>query len=97
MFVNVYNIKPNKTLDSNFEFPMDLIKPKYLGAFVRGFIDGDGSFESHKGVFTPRIVGTSKIFLQQIGDIVNKRTGLVYTLYEKQGKTCTYYTLTWSA
>ena len=97
VFNTKYKITSNKTKDVNFVFPLEAIDPKYIGAFVRGFIDGDGSFESHKGTFVPRIVGTSKTFLKQIGNIVNDNTGLVYKLYETKGKACTYYSLRWSA
>ena len=92
-----YNVHINKTLDIEFKFPFNSIPNKFIGAFIRGFIDGDGSFESHDYVFNPSIVGTSKTFIQQVGDIVCKETGLIYKLYEKQGKTCNYYTLRWSA
>lgn len=95
--ITEYNIVPNKTLNTNFTFPLNKIPTVFLGAFVRGFIDGDGSFESHLGAFTPSIVGTSVNWLKQIGDIVTEITGLTYTIYTAQGKTCTYYTLRWSA
>lgn len=92
-----YNIKSNKTYDFNFEFPFDQIPKIYLGSFIRGFIDGDGCFESNKGKFTPSIVGTSKTWILQIGELISKETGLVYKIYEHKGKTCTYYSLRWSA
>lgn len=92
-----YNIISNKTYDFDFKFPLDTIPIEFQGAFVRGFIDGDGSFESHKGVFNPSIVGTSKEWIIQIGNLVSQNTGLIYKIYETKGKTCIYYTLRWSA
>lgn len=92
-----YNIKSNKTYNFDFRFPFELIPEQFYGSLIRGFIDGDGNFESHKGTFNPSIIGTSKIWLTQIGDIINLNTGLVYKIYSKKGKTCTYYTLRWSA
>lgn len=95
--MNEYNILPNKTMNINFIFPIEKIPRSLLGAFVRGFIDGDGSFESHLSIFTPSIIGTSIQWIKQLGDIVSKETGLTYTIYTIKGKTCTHYTLRWSA
>lgn len=95
--MNEYNILPNKTMNINFIFPIEKIPRSLLGAFVRGFIDGDGSFESHLSTFTPSIIGTSIQWIKQLGDIVSKETGLTYTIYTIKGKTCTHYTLRWSA
>ncbi len=92
-----YGIISNKTANIGFSFNMDLIPDDLKGSFIRGFIDGDGSFESHKGIFTPSIVGTSKTWLTQVGDLVSQQTGLIYKIYENKGKTCNYYTLRWSA
>ena len=93
IFINKYFIKPNKTMDFNFKFPFELIPEIYYGSFIRGFIDGDGCFESHEYVFTPTLVSTSKDFLLQISDIIFKYTGMTYHLYKKYGKTCVYYYL----
>lgn len=79
--ITEYNIVPNKTLNINFTFPLDKIPKEFQGAFIRGFIDGDGSFESHLGTFTPSIIGTSIDWLKQIGDIIIEITGLTYTIY----------------
>lgn len=92
-----YHIIQRKTYDYSYKFPFDAIDTIYYGDLIRGFIDGDGSFESHKGSFNPSIVGTSKEWLFQIGDIVRVNTDLDYHLYEHQGKTCKYYSLRWYA
>ena len=92
-----YKILPNKTYNLDFEFPLETIPDNLIKHFIRGFIDGDGCFESEGNIFTPSIVGTSKNWLIQVGDIINLHTKLTYKIYEKVGKTCTYYTLRWSA
>lgn len=94
---DTYGIFSNKTRNYNFKFNFNLIPNEFIGSLIRGFIDGDGSFESSGGIFTPSIVGTSKSWLIQVGDVVNKNTGLVYKIYEIKGKSCTYYSLRWSA
>lgn len=40
-----YNIHPRKTYDNNFVFPFDNIPKEFIGSFILGLIDGDGSFE----------------------------------------------------
>lgn len=60
-FINKYKIIPNKTKDFNFVFDFDLIPNEFHGAFIRGFIDGDGSFEQHDRIFNPSIIGTSEL------------------------------------
>lgn len=95
--INSYNITPNKTMNFNFTFPLDKIPNDLQGAFIRGFIDGDGSFESKKFIFNPSIIGTSKKWVEQVGKLVSANTGLDYKIYTIQGKTCSYYTLRWSA
>lgn len=88
-----YNITPNKTYNFNFEFNFNLIPQSLHGAFIRGFLDGDGSFESKNGVFTPSFIGTSLKWLTQIAELLKVKTGLNYKIYKKQGKTCVYYTV----
>lgn len=93
ILINKYKILPTKTFNFNFKFPFETISEEYWGAFIRGFIDGDGSFEQHKGTFNPTIIGTSKEWLLQIGEIIKNKTDLDNKLYEIQGKTCKYYTM----
>lgn len=54
-----FNLGPRKT-DTDFHFPFQDFPKQYLGALVRGFIDGDGSFEQRAGIFNPTIVGPNK-------------------------------------
>lgn len=93
----IYGIHGDKTHDSDFKFDFSLIDKTLIGHFLRGFIDGDGCFESNKGTFTITIVGTSKNWLTQIGELVSENTGLSFRLYEKSGKTCKYFYLRFSA
>lgn len=93
-----YHIIASKTLDSDFEFPIELI-PNYLqNHFVRGFIDGDGYMgdNGQEGNFTISIVGTSVKFLTLIGDLISKATTMTYNVSKTKGKTCDYYSLRWS-
>lgn len=97
ILINKYKITQNKTMNLDFTFPFQYIPKNLQGAFIRGFIDGDGSFESKNGTFNASIVGTSKNWICQIGDIISQETGLSYKVYENKGKTCDYYALRWSA
>ena len=93
-----YNITSNKTLDSEFEFPIDLIPKTLQGHFVRGFIDGDG-YMGNNGQecnFSVSIVGTSIKLITLLGDLVSNATNMSYKLYKTHGKTCNYYNLRWS-
>jgi len=54
--LSIYNLGPRKT-DLDFELPLNKIPEKFYGALIRGFIDGDGSFEQHDGIFNPVISG----------------------------------------
>lgn len=93
-----YNIISNKTLDINFQFPIELIPENLQNHFVRGFIDGDGYMgdNGQQGNFSISIIGTSLKFITLIGELISKNTGMSYSIYNKQGKTCMYYNLRWS-
>ena len=95
---NTYNITSNKTLDIEFQFPIELIPENLQGHFVRGFVDGDGYMgdNGQEGNFSISIVGTSVKFVTLIGDLVSKATGMSYYINTTQGKTCKYYSLRWS-
>lgn len=93
-----YHIISKKTLDAQFIFPMETIPEDFQGAFVRGFIDGDGYMGNNRceNNFSISIVGTSLSFVTQIGDLVSKNTGMSYSIHTTHGKTCNYYALRWS-
>jgi hypothetical protein len=94
--IKSYNLGPNKT-HVDFNFPFEKIPEKYWGALIRGFIDGDGSFEQQNGAFNPVIVGPNKTWIKQVGDLISSKTELTYKIYERKGKTCNWYVLRWSA
>lgn len=98
IFEKEYNIHQNKTIDINFQFPFELIPENLQNHFIRGFIDGDGYIGNNgcKNNFSISIVGTSEIFLKQIGDLISSYTGMSYKLYKYTGKTVDYISLRWS-
>ena len=88
------NIIQNKTYHTDFEFPFEKMSSKFIRHFIRGFIDGDGCFESNKGVFTITLVNTSLKFMQQLGNEFEKITeGIKSTIRKRNGKTVDYYSL----
>lgn len=94
IFQNVYKIRPNKTYDNTFKFPFETIPNDLIRHFIRGFIDGDGSFESKDSIFTITLLSTSKIFLEQVGNLIaSLDEGIVLNIKEIEGKTINYCTL----
>lgn len=97
MFMEKYKIIPNKTYDNNFEFPFETIPENLISHFIRGFIDGDGSFDKKENRFRLTIIGTSEKFLKQLGIYISKITeGIEYKIRKNTGKTVNYYTLTFN-
>lgn len=96
--VNKYHITSNKTLDFDFEFPIEEIPKEFRGNFVLGFIDGDGYMGDNgkENNFSVSIVGTSLKFLTLIGDLVSENTQMSYKIYSTKSKTCIYHSLRWS-
>lgn len=86
-----YNIRPNKTLDSNFILPENCIPENLWRHLVRGFFDGDGCIyhQKRKGVIYKQVsfVFTSKIFADQLLSKIN----IKYNISERVGKTCKWY------
>ena len=96
IFQNKYHIYPNKTHNKVFYFPFETIPNNLIRHFVRGFIDGDGSFESKEGTFTINLINTSLIFLKQIGNFIcnlENENEIEMNIKEIQGKTINYYRL----
>lgn len=95
--VEKYNIVPRKTYDGDFKLPDGVIPKELFRHFVRGFIDGDGTFTSGD----IRFVFNSKPFAEQIINFFKeefeKNKELVeefsYTFKEIEGKTVNYYRL----
>jgi hypothetical protein len=101
VLVNKYKITPRKTYDLNFEFPIDTIPENLFRHFVRGYIDGDGTFNCERLGF----VFNSKKFAQQIINFFKKEfeknkpfvEDFIYRIYEIEGKTTKYYKVSFSA
>lgn len=95
IFINKYKIIPNKTMNPDFKFPMEEIPDSLKGHFIRGFIDGDGSFEQKEGrIFTITLLSTSVYFMNQIGDEICKLSdGIEKNIRECNGKTINWFTL----
>ena len=87
----LYNIQPRKTYLSNFEFPK--IPKEFERDFIRGYIDGDGSFGRHH--FS--MICNSEIFAIQIRDRFLKAIPELksYT-YKENRKTTDYWSLHFS-
>lgn len=63
-----YGVTANKSLVLNF--PEQLISNQYVGAFIRGYFDGDGSLCLYSNeVFDIKIIGTEN-FLNTIKDVI---------------------------
>lgn len=82
ILINKYKIIVNKTKDFNFVFDFSLIPDNLLHHFIRGFFDGDGqiSCSQNRKAMTLGIYSTSKYFLEQIGEIFNKKFDLEYKI-----------------
>lgn len=87
----LYNIQPRKTYLSNFEFPK--IPKEFERDFIRGYIDGDGSFGRHH--FS--MICNSEIFAIQIRDRFLKAIPeLKSYIYKENRKTTDYWSLHFS-
>jgi hypothetical protein len=67
-----FNIGPRKSLTYNF--PHFIVGHEFENHFVRGYIDGDGSFTAKKGSFMFSVRGT-KNFLIILKNILHKKCG----------------------
>lgn len=89
--INLYNIKPRKTYDTEFKFPN--INKKFNRDFIRGFIDGDGSIGNKH--FS--MICNSKLFLYDILNIfIENIPDLKYYIYDENRKFTVYYSLHFS-
>lgn len=84
----LYNIQPRKTYNNSFEFPN--ICQKYKRDFIRGYIDGDGSF----GRKHFSMICNSEIFAKQIKDeIIKNIPELKWHIYKENRKYTDYWSL----
>jgi hypothetical protein len=89
-----YNIIPNKTYHTEFEFPFERMDFKYTRDFIRGFLDGDGAVEATQGVLTVTFVSTSEKFLRQLGSLFSTiDPGIGFRIRKSIGKTVDYFTM----
>lgn len=94
IFINKYKILPNKTQDSDFKFPFETIPNYLIRHFVRGFIDGDGSFEQKDFIFTITLISTSENFLKNLASyICNLDNGIGIKVKKNKGKTIDWFYL----
>ena len=82
--INKYKILPNKTYDTNFSIPEEVIPNNMWRHVIRGFFDGDG----HCGDYEISFIFTSIPFMKQV---LNFFEGFNIKTYEVKGKTMTYY------
>lgn len=89
----LYNIRPRKTYDYNFEMNFNNIPKKYWNSFILGYFDGDGHVTYSKGKFTFGIYATSKPFLEQIGKIFENEFNIKYIIDSTKKKNVELYCL----
>ena len=94
-----FNIYPRKTQDLNFEFPFEKLNTKFHFSFIRGFFDGDGalSYEKDKVQFTFAFYATSKLFLEQIGDLFKTEFNVDYKITGCKKSTMTLYQINFNS
>lgn len=89
--INLYNIKPRKTYDTEFRFPS--MEDKLKRHFIRGFIDGDGSI----GTRHFSMICNSKLFALDILKIFQAEIPeLKHYLYTENRGMTDYYSLHFS-
>lgn len=77
-----YNIIPNKTF--NMKHP-DNIDDSYYNHYLRGLIDGDGSFNIYARSLVVQLLGTKNL-LDGVISTVNKLTGISGHLYKSKNE-----------
>lgn len=88
---NLYNIKPRKTYNANFEFPK--ISKQLERHFIRGYIDGDGCI----GEKYFSMVCNSPKFAEQIRDkIVEAVPNIKSVIYKELRRKTPYWSLHFS-
>ena len=87
----LYNIQPRKTYLSNFEFPK--IPKEFERDFIRGYIDGDGSFGRHH---FSMICNSEKFAIQIRDKFLKAIPELKSYIYKENRKTTDYWSLHFS-
>lgn len=89
--MSLYNIKPRKTYDNTFRFP--LMEKQFRRHFIRGFIDGDGSI----GARHFSMICNSRLFAEDIlKEFLEEIPDLKYYIYDENRSQTTYYSLHFS-
>lgn len=89
LFINKYNIQPNKTNDLHFPEFMDY---NYFNYFLRGYLDSDGNIYSNKeiGSYNINFASNSIKFLVQIQDIIFKLLNVDSFTYKRKSPSNCY-------
>ena len=86
-----YKIYPRKTYDKTFRFPK--MEKQFRRHFIRGYMDGDGSFGNRH--FS--MICNSKLFLEDIlSEFKEAIPDLKHYIYEENRSLTTYYSLHFS-
>lgn len=85
-------ITPRKTYDINFTFNFDHVNDNLVHHFIRGFFDGDGTFNKKGKSF--QLITTSLLFADQLQKMFQKiLPHISSSIRTTQGKNMKYYTL----
>ena len=91
VLVEKYKIYPRKTYDKTFRFPK--MEKQFRRHFIRGYMDGDGSFGNRH--FS--MICNSKLFLEDIlSEFKEAIPDLKHYVYEENRSLTTYYSLHFS-
>lgn len=91
MLMEKYHIYPRKTYDKTFKFP--IMDKQFKRHFIRGYMDGDGSF----GTRHFSMICNSRLFLENIlSEFKEAIPDLKHYIYEENRSLTTYYSLHFS-
>lgn len=82
-----FGIKPRKTYDFDFKFPFELLDKLMTRHFIRGFIDGDGTFTQGKVEF----ITTSLPFAKQLIELFETTFDVIGKLRSRETLNLTEY------
>ena len=88
--IETFGIKPRKTYDTEFKFPIETIPQHLVRHFIRGMFDGDGWIAKGGNV---GFVSTSYNFLLQIGEIFKEQIQSTFKITSTESKNMIYHQL----